>query len=320
MKLTGIQTLRGIAANLVILYHCFAIGLLPKYGYQSQFESFIGLRNFWSGVDLFFCISGYVMCYSYLNSTTSGWNFFRARIIRVVPIYWIFTSLVFASSLLMGSPPDYEWFIQSLIFSVNLENRFPILAVGWTLQYEMFFYLSFAIVLLLFKTTRLVFLSLFLLFVVAILPKHIIILEFFFGCVAYLLSQSQLLKRLNFVFLSSSSVAYIGVLFLLKGDFATNYRVIFFGIPAIFIVASMATAKMPKKFLQHAGSYSYSLYLIHFPLLSIYFKMLNAFEINLFPAWFLIVIAVGTCNATAFITWKYIESPLLRALRHKFLD
>ena len=116
VKLAGLQTLRGIAANFVVFFHCLAIGLLPKYGFQPQFESLIFLRNFWSGVDLFFCISGFVMCYSYLNSKFSGWDFFRARVIRIVPIYWIFTTVIFVTTILVGSSPDYKWFSKAFYF------------------------------------------------------------------------------------------------------------------------------------------------------------------------------------------------------------
>jgi peptidoglycan/LPS O-acetylase OafA/YrhL len=146
-KLSGLQTLRGIAANMVLIFHCLAIGKLPKYGFEGSFESVSFLENFSSGVDLFFLISGFVMCYSYANSKTSGFNFLLARIIQIVPIYWLFTSIIFVLNLLSENFMDWRLFVASLFFTVNLDLRFPILAAGWTLQYEMFFYLIFALVL-----------------------------------------------------------------------------------------------------------------------------------------------------------------------------
>jgi len=320
MKLAGLQTLRGIAANLVVFFHCLAIGLLPKYGFQSQFESFTFLRNFWSGVDLFFCISGFVMCYSYLNSKVSGWDFFRARVIRIVPIYWIFTTAIFVTSIFAGFPPDYNWLIQSLLFFVDLENRSPILAVGWTLQYEMFFYLLFAIIILFFARNRFYFLSLSLLITVIIQNNHRIILEFIFGGIAYLLYKSHFFKRFKITFFGLFFAVYVFSLFALKENVALNYRVVFFGIPSLFIVASVANMNMPKYSLQTVGGYSYSLYLIHFPLLSIYFKIISFFDLRFFPGWLLIVVAVGSCNLAALLTWKYLEEPVTRHLRSRFLS
>ncbi len=320
MKLAGLQTLRGIAANFVVFFHCLAIGLLPKYGFQPQFESLIFLRNFWSGVDLFFCISGFVMCYSYLNSKFSGWDFFRARVIRIVPIYWIFTTVIFVTTILVGSSPDYKWFFQSLLFFVDLENRSPILAAGWTLQYEMFFYLLFAIVIMFFRRNRFYFLSVTLLITVIIHNYHIIILEFIFGGIAYLLYNSHFFKRFKIAIFGLFFALYVLSLFALKEDIASNYRVVFFGIPALFIVASVANMNMPKHSLQTVGDYSYSLYLTHFPLLSIYFKIISLYDLRFFPSWLLIVVAVVSCNAAAFITWKYLEVPVTRSLRNRFLN
>ena len=121
-------------------------------------------------------------------------------------------------------------------------------------------------------------------------------------------------------FLDFFFALYVLSLFALKEDIVTNYRVVFFGIPALFIVASVANMKMPKHCLQTVGGYSYSLYLIHFPLLSIYFKIISLYDLRFFPSWLLIVVAVGSCNAAAFITWKYLEVPVTRSLRNRFLN
>ena len=260
------------------------------------------------------------MCYSYLNSKVSGWDFFRARVIRIVPIYWIFTTVIFVTSIFAGSPPDYKWLFQSLLFFVDLENRSPILAAGWTLQYEMFFYLLFAIIILFFKRNRFYYLSLSLFIAVIIQNNHRIILEFIFGGIAYLLYKSDFIKRFQITIFGLSFAVYVLSLFAITENFALNYRVVLFGIPTLFIVASVANMNMPKYSLQTVGGYSYSLYLIHFPLLSIYFKIISFYELRFFPTWLLIVVAVSSCNAAAFIAWKYLEVPVTRFLRSRFLN
>jgi exopolysaccharide production protein ExoZ len=306
MKLAGIQSLRGVAANLVVIFHCLAIGLLPKYGFQPQFERLSFLRNFWSGVDLFFCISGFVMCYSYINSKVSGVEFFRARLVRIVPLYWICSTAVFSITVFQGSNGDLAWYLQSLLFFVDLETREPILAAGWTLQYEMFFYLIFAVVLLLFKRYRFLIISLCLVSIAIYQTNHFIILEFILGGIAYLFYKSHFFSRYSNAIFCIFFTVYVFSLFSYNQDTAINYRVIFFGIPALFIVASLANSKMPEKSLQTAGNYSYSLYLIHFPLLSFYFKIMNLLDLRFLPGWLLILLAVVFCNVAAFLTWKFI--------------
>jgi len=259
------------------------------------------------------------MCYSYLNSKVSGRHFFQARVIRIVPIYWIFTTAIFILSTLMGSQPEYKWFFESLLFFVNLDIRLPILAAGWTLQYEMFFYFLFALVLIFFKRNRFHILSVLLLIAVIMQNKHNIILEFLFGAIAYLLYKSDFFTRFKVKILLLFFAMYAVSLFALDESFALTHRVFFFGIPALFIVASLASINMPKKSLQTAGNYSYSLYLIHFPLLSLYFKFSSHFAPESVPAWVLILVGVSFCNIAAFFTWKYLESPVTIYLRKKFV-
>ena len=319
-KLAGVQTLRGVAANMVVIFHCLGIGLLPKYGFKSQFEPLTFLTNCRSGVDLLLCISGFVTCYSYLNTKNSGFNFFRARAIRIIPIYWIFTTVSFIILTLGSFQTEYKLFFQSLLFVVDPNFRLPILAVGWTLQYVMFFYLLFALVLAFCKHKRFLILSLLLMTTVILQPSRIIILEFIFGGIGYLLYNFNSFKKFKVVIFCSSFSLYLLSFFAIADSFAKNYRVVFFGIPAFLMVASFASIKLPKKSLQTTGSYSYSLYLIHFPLLSIYFKLMSSFDLKLFPVWLLIFGAVISCNAAAFITWKYIEAPLTKYLINRFIN
>lgn len=319
MNLAGIQTLRGVAANLVVLFHCFEIGLLPKYGFKHEFDSLNFFSNFWSGVDLFFCISGFVMCYSYLGSNVSGRDYFLARIFRIVPLYWIVTTTNFAIISVFGLEPDFGWFFQSLFFSVNLDNRLPILAAGWTLQYEMFFYLVFAAVLVLFKRNRLAILILMLLVTIIMQNKHLIVLEFIFGCIAYFLYKLKFTRRFKVQIFCLFIAIYIVSLIAIDSSFASDYRVLLFGIPSLFVVAAVANMRMPKHSFQIVGSYSFSLYLVHFQMLSLIFKFYDKFMPESTSAAVLIFIGIVACNLAGFVTWKYMEAPITNYFRSKFL-
>ncbi len=86
----GIQALRFVAALLVVFTHStFYVGerLIPGFPVWS---------NGAAGVDIFFVISGFVMVISSqeLLARADGWRIFMMRrIARIVPLYWIATSL-----------------------------------------------------------------------------------------------------------------------------------------------------------------------------------------------------------------------------------
>lgn len=109
------------------------------------------------GVDIFFVISGFVMVYTTQYADTSALKFVINRVSRIVPIYWALTLAVFlivnvAPSLLQATSPALDQFIKSLFFIPFKKSNGlvqPDLFVGWTLNYEMFFYVLFSFGLLL---------------------------------------------------------------------------------------------------------------------------------------------------------------------------
>ena len=96
-----------------------------------------------------------------------------------------------------------------------------------------------------------------------------------------------------------------------------NYRGLIFAIPNLMIVLHMAKIKMPKYSLQLAGEYSFSLYLVHFPLLSLLFKVSSKFLPASTPGWFLIVTFVCISNFAAYYFWRYVETPITKILKTK---
>lgn len=133
--LHNLQALRALAAVLVVLHH--NIGGVFIWGHY--------------GVDVFFVISGFIMVHV-LNEDARPLAFFVRRIIRIVPIYWLVTLAIFAVGLalpgaLQSSDGDWGELAKSLFFipyySEDRAMYHPIVHVGWTLNYEMFFYLVF---------------------------------------------------------------------------------------------------------------------------------------------------------------------------------
>lgn len=147
-KLGNIQVLRGLAALAVIMYHIVNDAAISQ-GIDIHFFHSLGSWGF-CGVDVFFVISGFVMIESQRTRPTNSFEFFKARLLRIVPIYWLLT---FCYWVFATIAPSYfphitatpSWLFTSLFFvSGILGIGKPIIGQGWTLEFEMFFYLVFA--------------------------------------------------------------------------------------------------------------------------------------------------------------------------------
>ncbi len=134
----SIHYLRAVAALMVVLYHVFSYGLLGI----ERVESVLWLKN---GVGIFFVISGFVMVVSTEGKQASPRAFLIRRLRRIVPLYWAMT----ASAMLILGNYDWALLLRSLLFLPTPagESMGPLLPVGWTLNYEMVFYLLFALTL-----------------------------------------------------------------------------------------------------------------------------------------------------------------------------
>ena len=163
MKLNLIQALRALAAYLVLIYHIRAIelGEITKAGTSES--PLVGgpFVNGWIGVDLFFVISGFIMVYVTASKPwgiSTARDFLVSRAVRIYPPWWLFMGLMGLYLFLAhGVPWDAEAVTRQentpfvhVINSIFLlpQNSFPILAVGWTLVHEVWFYVVFAILLL----------------------------------------------------------------------------------------------------------------------------------------------------------------------------
>ncbi|WP_289014219.1 acyltransferase, partial [uncultured Methylobacterium sp.] len=147
--LIGLQYLRGVAALMIVYFH--AVGPVERLTGTALPVSFSG-----SGVDLFFVLSGCVMWLSTHGREVGPGPFLLNRLVRVAPLYWILTlavaGLAFAAPALLRSTAfDPAHLVASLLFlpwpNPRYPGLFPVIIPGWTLNYEMFFYAVFALML-----------------------------------------------------------------------------------------------------------------------------------------------------------------------------
>ena len=288
-KIFSLQILRGVAALLIVFAH--ACHDTSKTTNESWLINFYNLQHFgFIGLDLFFIISGFIMILihgdDFLRPKAAG-IFLIKRIIRIVPLYWIFT--IFAASLLLVFPElfskgkmfDFEHLIASLFFFPWYNTNgdiFPVLAVGWTLNVEMYFYVVFALTLLLAKKYFLATISFILIFGVLIFnilnvsfPYFLmigkpILLEFLIGVYIGYLYRKKIILENPMIWLIISLIVILGTIFI---HVNTVYSVIFKGVPSailIYVLLSLEYkfgCKYCNKYLIILGNASYSIYVTH---------------------------------------------------------
>ena len=151
-KVVGIQALRALAASMVVIDHSLRKlvenGSLP-HGFE-VLADYLGLV----GVATFFAVSGFVMALTaqHRRGSANALDFLRRRIVRIVPLYWLITVVHAIRLSISGKPPSWGDLASSLFFIPYFDAGGmlrPVLGVGWTLNFEMYFYLLFAIGLLL---------------------------------------------------------------------------------------------------------------------------------------------------------------------------
>ncbi len=284
----NIQVLRAVAALLVVFVHL------------DVFLRALGVEPFGhGGVDLFFVISGFIMVYTTRARAITPAAFMLNRVTRIAPIYWLITLAVYAvalvaPSLLQATSADPVQLAKSLLFIPFQKSNGlvqPVLFVGWTLNYEMFFYALFALGLI-FRSRRagaavvvgslggLVLGGLVLGGLgarpgpVAGFYTHPILLEFAAGmALGMLRSSAKSFTAIGRGALLALCLTGLAALALLPLAWPGPSRVITQGIPSVLVVASavllhqagvrLAGGGRTKRALLLLGNASYSLYLTH---------------------------------------------------------
>lgn len=320
-NINNLQILRAFAAINVVIFHI--IGTSTAYGFEPDKLS---LFRGWgaNGVDVFFVLSGFVMLHSQLQKKRSAWNFFKFRLIRIIPIYWFVTMIVVFSYFLVplssfnSTIPSIEMILQSLFFlSAAISGNSPVLGVGWTLEWEMLFYLIFAFSLLFSKWNKsYLFIIIFFIFTI-IVTSEFIIIEFLYGMlIAYLYDQYSVGHK------KGLAIAIVGFVFLLCSinqlDSEYFHRVIVWGLPSFLIIFGLVYAKQYKSLLlEYLGNASYSIYLIHFLFISVFYKVINNMSIVLNNDFLAFSCLIGSILCGA-ILYSFIEKPLMEFLKSKF--
>lgn len=348
--LLSIQALRALAALMVVFAHAQNDAGRTALESGASFNRIFPLP--WaSGVDLFFVVSGFVMVFAsekMFAAPGGAMQFMGRRIARIVPMYWLATA-VFLFAALRGAaagkvlPPTLGEIVSSFAFfpwprTLDGAPR-PVHSLGWTLEYEMFFYVVFACFIWLPRTRAVAGVAMTLAALVAFnalaAPHNValaywsdpIVLEFALGmglALAYrrgLRLPSPISFALVFAVLvalaldpmNSAAEPYDAV------DPNGFLRLLSWGLPmaAIFAAATLRAPAMTSGRLMQAaakvGDASYALYLFH-PLAIIVLRKLwlAAHLGRSLGYWPLVVVSTLASVALALAIYRWIEKPVTR--------
>jgi len=291
-NIVSLQILRGLAASMVVIGHNNysattlagpAVGF-PLFGWPELLST---------GVDIFFVLSGFIMMLV-AEKQPSRSEFLASRVARVVPIYWFYTLLLVVAAIIVPSILRWttltpELVLKSLLFIPYhhpVDGKIqPLLAQGWTLHYEMLFYIVFATLISLSAGARigvalLIFAALFALPAIfgsgsAIVDflSDTIILEFAAGMALHVVYRRGWITPRSAAAATAALVALVwglgsGTLAPLAAGYdQQQLRFLFWGIPAalaVFVFLSLPTPDSPiVRFLRKIGDASYTMYLCH---------------------------------------------------------
>lgn len=346
-KIESLQAYRGTAAVLVVLYHVTAY--LQEKSHLNLLGGFF-LFGF-TGVDLFFVLSGFIIFY--VNRPSIGYPqqfvpYIVKRLIRIYPIYVLITLAKLAAVVVVpGYAKPYETQLPVIIESLLLipQANLPLIGAAWTLSYELFFYVLFGMAILLgYRYAA----ALTTVWVIGIVAQVVWPIQGG-GTVGFV--EGFVFSARNLEFLAGALSGYlvgkyatcfacerrlIGVLLLGTGlcgylaagsyidqgnDLTLIAHTAVFGLASFMIVTGSALAELtgylrPPRLVVFLGDASYSIYLLAFAFVNAFLLIAN--RLNLFHrvgvnGGGILIAALAVAGGCA--VYRGIEQPLLSHLR-----
>jgi exopolysaccharide production protein ExoZ len=331
--LISVQYLRGCAALLVVLHHA-------SINESWLYNPVLGWGFGATGVDIFFVISGFVMYHVARNEKCA--EFLLKRAIRIVPMYWIAT-IAYTGLLAIGKFGGLSdiWHVQllkSLFFIPHWSPKYdhqvwPLLIVGWTLNYEVFFYFVFAVGILLKRILEFVtfvmvgLVALGLLFgpfenPIAITYTSPLLLEFLAGIYLARFVSSPTLRGFE-------AAMPIGFGMLAVGSMPTfpySLRVWVLMIGAISVVSGAIAFELrrgvkSRRLPKLIGDASYSIYLTHPFVIILVFKVWQRVALEGWPQFLSLLLAtVIASTVVGVLIHLFLERPITNMLRRRIPD
>lgn len=331
-QLKTLQIVRALASTSVVYYH---VGSTPCFGGTWYLPCFGGF-----GVDMFFVLSGFVMA-MVVATGQSGARFAIHRISRIVPLYWVLTTFILAVAvlkpeLLNSTTANLSNYLRSICFIPYLKENdtlMPMLFVGWSLNYEMFFYACIWLSMMVIRTHTLWSTTGLLLAAYVgfghfaenqVLNRFLgneLMFEFILGILAF-----QAYKKRYFLKVPTGvmlAAGLVGYLFMAAAEAKALHvnRLLAYGVPSFLVICSAVSLEGVVNFaprialniLIGAGDASYATYLSH-PYVTetmrkVVAQKLHLIEINSLLG---VVLTLFIALMTGALIYKTIDKPLSR--------
>ncbi|GAA4096386.1 acyltransferase [Mucilaginibacter panaciglaebae] len=339
--------LRGIAAISVVIFHFMEIAV-PDYT-----KSFIA--HAYLAVDFFFCLSGFVIAYAYdakLEKIGIG-SFFKLRLIRLHPLViigavWGLVAFVLDPyANLWKTYADKLWLLllsgcTMVPYAIVRERYFNLFHLNpptWSLFWEYIANIVYALVLVKLRNRNK------LLWVLVIVGAALLFYEskqatnlsvgwsgdtFWGGGARVLFSflAGILIYRTGAKI--KSKLGFPGLAILLFTTFLTPYSnstnwfaeplIVVFVYPLILSlgVGAGLTSRF-EKLCVWSGEISYPLYMIHYPFIWLFMSYVAKYKPSLGEMTWIIVIGTALLILLAYVVLKFLDEPIRRFLRKKWI-
>jgi len=332
-RFLNLDALRGVAAICVLYLHIGIAAGVPYFG--------MGFFN----VDLFFCLSGFVLTHAYKRRVYEGLSsksFLVERMVRLYPTYVVGLLIGIVAAIITYNPADQDSILTQSALAIFLvpdfasKELFPLDNPAWSLFFEivvniLFFYLIFTKT----WTSKAIILVSAILYVAAVahfkgaagwgrenfiggFPR--VLFGFFCGCFLYSLFEQGLLSKI------SVRPIFSIVLIIVVSFLPTNRSFVY--IPSAMIIVPLLIAVSTRdpisrfwsKVASALGVISYPLYMIHFPIVTLAFYFhINKFRSpsNVILTW--IVLPLFLLGSAACLGYLY-DIPVRKFIRRKLLS
>ncbi|MCO4877034.1 acyltransferase [Paraburkholderia caribensis] len=326
-RLNSIRILRAVTATTVVVHHV----LIQDGRMFGEFR-----------VDVFFVLSGFVIALALEAGTHSVRDFVTSRMVRIVPLYWLATLLVFFGALLRpdlfnSTTANIPGLLKSLFFIPYRKesgHMFPMLFVGWTLNYEMLFYATSALALwrfrrhvpLIFAAITLMLATLFLIASLAHSSRPIVeflaydrLLEFPLGIAVWFVWRKGV--RIPVALAATGAVAMYALMTCIERVWPDISPLLGNGVPTCLLLLSTLSLEgrvVDSAFtrgLLYLGDASYATYLSH-PFVieamrKLVPKVVHGFDVRSPTG---VILAIVVASAVGCVVYRYIDKPLHRAI------
>jgi peptidoglycan/LPS O-acetylase OafA/YrhL len=346
-RLDRLDVARGLAALMVVFYHANAIVQTPKYHGTAPFHGLFSAGGF--GVDFFFVLSGFIIFYIHrrdIGRPAALGRYASKRFLRIYPPYWVAMLLVTAAYALgtgMGTGSELEptrW-ITSVLLAPHPEV--PVIPVAWSLRFEVMFYAAFGLLIVRPRLGWSVFLAWQAAVAIANLagpaPTQFVVsqlmdvrnLDFAIGIAAALIVGRTGMRRGGW---SSgrwfTGLGAVALALLMAEAWAPHWRIpwnlhlLLVGLASGLTIIGLASADLsasrrPARALRLLGEASYSVYLVHYALLSILAKVMVMAQLTRWMVPEVFFVALSTLATAGGIVFHLtVEKPLLRLCHRRF--